>query len=390
MAQVSLEVPVTLHRHWGHDALLNALARARLHRSLPAALLIHGVKGVGKQHLALWLGRLLLCDSPASSGPCEECSSCQLALKLIHPDLHWYFPLPRPKEASTPERLAEALESARGEALEEIRKSPLRPIPVGEARSLYLAAARHLRRQTHRRPTRGEKHVFIISDAEALAPQEASSEAANALLKVLEEPPPGTSLILTSSEPGRLLPTIRSRTAQLHLPPLSVAEVTDFLIQIAGIEEEEARRVAAASQGSIGRALGFLPDGSGPGPFQQTRSAAMGLLAAALAPEHTSAFEAAAAFKPTGARGLLELLNFLEECLRDLAVTASGGHMGGWRPDEVEIVLDAVARKVVHPASVTTALKCVAEARRMAAGNVNPQLLVFGLIHDLRRGLLGS
>ena len=113
-----------LHRHWGHAALLEALARARMEGSLPAALLIHGPRGIGKQHLALWLGRLLLCEAPASGGPCEECHSCHLAGKVEHPDLHWFFPLPRPKNATAPEKLAQALEEARAEALEEIRKNP--------------------------------------------------------------------------------------------------------------------------------------------------------------------------------------------------------------------------------------------------------------------------
>lgn len=381
---------MSLHRHWGHEPLLAALARARLRDSLPAALLIHGARGVGKQHLALWLGRLLLCDAPTPSGPCEECPSCHLALKLIHPDLHWYFPLARPKDATTPEKLSDALEIARAEALEEIRRNPLRPVAVGEARSLYLAAARHLRRRTQRRPSRGGRQVFVIADAEALAPQEASSEAANALLKVLEEPPSGTTLILTSGEPGRLLATIRSRTAQLHLPPLSTGEVAEFLMEIAGIEGEEARRVAAASHGAIGRALGFLPDGGDPGPFEQTRSAALRLLAAALAPDPGPAFEAAAGFKATGARGLLELLNFLEEWLRDLAVSASGGGVPGWTPEEAEVVREVLARGAIHPSSVASALRHVAEARDMAAGNVNPQLLIFGLLRDLRLGLRGS
>jgi len=357
---------------------------------LPAALLIHGSRGVGKQHLALWLGRLLLCEAPERAGPCERCGSCGLALKLIHPDLHWYFPLPRPKESSTPEKLAQALEAARAEALEEIRKNPLQPVQVGEARSLYLAAARHLRRQAQRRPSRGNRQVFIIGDAESLAPQESSSEAANALLKVLEEPPQGTSLILTSSEPGRLLPTIRSRTAQLHLPPLSLGEVSDFLVQVGGIREDEAQRVAAASQGAIGRALGFLGDEGGPGPFAQTRATAIHLLWASLAPDPGPAFQAAAGFKATGARGLQELLNFLEECLRDLAVEASGGRGAAWSPEEQKAVESLLARTPVHPASVAAALRSVSEARKMAAGNVNPQLLVFGLLRDLRHALLGA
>ena len=215
---------MTLHPHWGHDSLLQVLARARREGSLPGALLIHGAKGVGKQHLALWLGRLLLCGSPGIGGPCEKCHSCHLAGNLEHPDLHWYFPLPRPKKATTPERLAEALEEARGDVLKEIRSNPLRIGSDNEPRSLYLAAARDLRRKAHRRPSMGSHQVFIIADAEALAPQESGSEAANALLKLLEEPPEGTTLVLTSAEPGRLLPTIRSRTTHVHLPHLSIGE----------------------------------------------------------------------------------------------------------------------------------------------------------------------
>ena len=118
-------VPVSLHPHWGHASLLETLARAQERDSLPAALLIHGPKGVGKQHLALWLGRLLLCEAPGLDGPCERCTHCKLALKLEHPDLHWFFPLPRPKKASTPEQLARALEEARWEALAELREDGL-------------------------------------------------------------------------------------------------------------------------------------------------------------------------------------------------------------------------------------------------------------------------
>ncbi len=316
---------MTLHAHWGHAGLLETLSRARERDSLPAALLIQGPRGVGKQHLALWLGRLLLCQDPGPTGPCERCRSCRLAGKLEHPDLHWFFPLPRPKNASTPEKLARALEEARWETLAEIRRDPLRVPPIDGPRTLYLAAARTLRKQAQNRPSMGTRQVFIIAEAEALAPQEASSEAANALLKLLEEPPPGTSLILTSGEPGRLLPTIRSRTTHLHLPPLTTDEVTDFLITVKGLSTEEAERLGPISQGAIGRALRLLPDGAELGSLEQVRRDAYGLLEAALAPSPAAAFQASLGFKSAGARGLRELFDCLEEWLRDLALAASSG-----------------------------------------------------------------
>jgi DNA polymerase-3 subunit delta' len=311
-------------------------------------------------------------------------------VKLEHPDLHWYFPLSRPKGVSTPDKLAQALEEARGEVLSELRENPLRASVGGEPKSLYLAAARTLRRQAHRRPSSGERQVFLIAEAEALAPQESSSEAANALLKLLEEPPSGTVLILTSSEPGRLLPTIRSRTTQLHLPPLSREEVSDFLVRVAQVEEGEAHRAAAISHGAIGRALGFVGDGHDPGPLEETRKAALRLLSAALAPTLGPAFQVAGSFQPVGARGLFELLDFLEEWLRDLAVATCQPREGRGGQWDAEVFEEVLARWSIHPSSVTRAIQATDAAREMAAGNVNPQLLIFGLLRDLREELVGQ
>ncbi len=379
---------MTLHPHWGHQELRETLARARSRGSLPATILIHGMKGVGKQHLALWLGRLLLCREPGPEGPCEACHSCRLALKLEHPDLHWYFPLPRPKGATTPEKLARALEEARWETLAEIREDPLKPLSVEGARSLYLAAARNLRRQAQSRPSMGDRQVFILAEAETLAQGESSSEAANALLKLLEEPPEGTVLLLTSGEPGRLLPTIRSRATSLHLPPLKREQVAEFLVREKGLEEEKARQVAALSQGSIGRALRLLPDGQEEGPLARTRSQALDLLRAALAPSPTGIFQASLNFKATGARGLMELFESLEEWLRDLALAASDGPGAAMDPATQGFVRDVFRRGKIHPSRAAGAVGLVDEARRLASGNVNPQLVVFDLLAEIRRTLL--
>jgi len=390
VASGAIKITVSLHPHWGHDSLLEALARARSENTLPAALLIHGPQGVGKQHLALWLARMLLCEAPGPAGPCETCHACFLAGKLEHPDLHWYFPLPRPKNASTPEKLARALEEARAEVLAEIRANPLRPAGDEGPKALYLAAARNLRGKAHRRPSMGPRQVFIIAQAEALAPQASSSEAANALLKVLEEPPEGTTLILTSAEPGRLLPTIRSRTTKVHLPPLTQGEVAGFLVAHAGMDDAEARAAAGFSRGAIGRALGFRREGEEPGPLEQTRLQALGLLAAALAPNPERRIKAALDFRSTGARGLRDLFNFLEECLGELARSASGVPLDGGSPKEAQFLQNAVSRLEIHPSSVPGAMERVDRARAMAAGNVNPQLLIFGLLHDLRDELAGA
>ena len=105
----------------------------------------------------------------------------------------------------------------------------------------------------------GDRKVFIIGDAEFLVPQEASPEAANALLKVLEEPPADTTFILTAADAESLLPTIKSRVLPLRVRPLPADVVERTLVQHAGADAKQARLAARLSQGSIGRALAFLP-----------------------------------------------------------------------------------------------------------------------------------
>jgi hypothetical protein len=205
---------------------------------------------VGKQRLALWLAALLQCDeagAPASGAgePCGECRSCRLARRLEHPDIHWFFPLPRPKGAGSREKLREKLEEARMEALERRRREPLARVSEEGSTGIYLAAVQEMRDRASRRPAMGPRSIFVVGEAEAMVPQAANPEAANAFLKLLEEPPEDTYVVLTSSRPGALLPTIRSRVLSLPVSPLSDREIIrDFLAEHAGADRDEAERAA--------------------------------------------------------------------------------------------------------------------------------------------------
>ncbi|GMR12120.1 MAG: AAA family ATPase [Gemmatimonadota bacterium] len=367
---------------------MSALARARAADSLPESMLVHGPPGVGKQRVSLWIGQLLLCSAPGPEGPCGECKSCRLAVSLEHPDLHWYFPLPRPKGSKTPEKLAAALEEARMVTLAERREEPFQAsVPGTEPVGLYLAIARSLRSRAQKRPSMGPRQVFVIARAESLVPQEANQEAGNALLKLLEEPPEGTTLILTTSAPGQVMATIRSRTQPLYVPPLSREEVRRFLSDVVGTPDDQAERAACLARGSVGRALGFLPEADEAGPLEEVRRKAFTLLRAAISTNAAAGLSAAIGFPPARARGLLGLFAFLQEALRDLAAVASGAHRSVVDADTLEFLQKAVLDYDIQPLAAARALDLVEEASRMAAGNVNPQLIVAGLIMDLRRAL---
>ncbi len=377
---------IRLHDVEGHERARRSLARAHGEGGIPAAMLFHGLRGVGKQRMALWTAQLQLCDDPGPEGPCGACRGCKLALGVEHPDLHWFFPLPRPKGVSG-DRLADALESDRIDELIQRRKEPLRPSVGDELRGLYLGVVQTIRRKARMQPTLGGDQVFILADAELMVPQESSPEAANALLKLLEEPPGRTRFILTSSEPGRLLPTIRSRSVPLHLARLPDRRVADFLARHTEADEETTRWAATLGQGAIGRALGFLPDGDEPGILEGERRKALELVEAALAPGRAPGYALALDHSPAGARKLVNLFGFVEEWLRDVSAVAAGAHDQVLHRDLVDRLRSRVEAAGVEPGDAAGALLAAEEARELARGNVNPQLIVSGLIRDLRGAL---
>lgn len=379
----------------GHEGLRDALRRALERRSLPATVLIYGAPGCGKQSLALWIARTALCTgNPApelglddNPRPCDACKSCRAALRLEHPDVHWYFPLPRPKGASSPEKLADALEEARHQKLAEFRQQPLHTGSGAEVKGIYLAAVRSIRSRAHKRPTAGDHQFFVVGDAEHLVPQEASPEAANALLKLLEEPPEGTFFVLTSSRPGALLDTIRSRALPVHLPPLPTPEVATFLQEELGAEPDAAMQAAVLSQGSIGMALGHL---DGESAQSEQRERALALLKAATAERREASYATAMGFSPGGARGLLGLLGALQLWLRDLGAAGLARQDRVVNTAETALLRDTAQRLGLTPDRTARAVARVEEARMLALGNVNPQLLVSTLLLDLEETLKGD
>jgi DNA polymerase III subunit delta' len=370
---------------YGHDDVRQDLAAAVHRGDLPGSLLIHGPAGVGRQTVARWLARLLVCDEPGPTGPCGHCHACRLALGLQHPDVHWFFPLPRPKGASNPEKLADALEAARFDALAERRADPLHLPPRDEAVGLFLAQVRTIRRLSATRPAMARRQVFIIGDAELLVPQEASDEAANALLKVLEEPGSGTTFILTARDPDALLPTLRSRLLPVRLRPFDPQAIATFLHERAHVDPATAAHLARLGRGSIGRALSFFPR-DGATPAEEARTHALDWIEAALDPTPTRRHAAALAQRPAGARGpFADTLDAMTLWLRDLAAVAAGA-------DDQVIELDALGRlrelaARVRPDRIPAAVELVEEARDGGRINANPQLTLAWLLNRLARSL---
>lgn len=346
---------------YGHEDLKSRLSRAAAAGTLPASLLFHGPRGVGKQRLALWLAQLLLCEN--SPAPCGKCRNCQYAANLTHPDLHWYFPRPRPKD-SDPD-LEDVRDDYRDAIADRLSNGGLYASPPGNE-GIFVATVRAIVQEASISPAMAKRKVFIIGDAERMVSQEGSDQAANAFLKMLEEPSEKTTIILTSSEPGALLPTIRSRSVAVRVPSVSEAAMRQFLadpvvsaaLDKSGIPKTVNERVQLA-----GSAPGTLFGGEARG---KAMASARKLIDAATAPHASSRHAAVMGIGASGARG----------SFTDIL-------------DSLVIILGERMRAALHDGNhdravaASRAADLVGLAKVRASGNVNPQLITAGLLHDL-------
>lgn len=339
----------------GHKELRRRFARAITHDRLPQVLLVTGPAGAGKQRLGLWLAQRLVCSTPKGDEPCGSCNGCLKVLNLAHPDVHWMVPVPRPKASETDKQVEEVAE-ALAAVMAERRAAPLWSVPDGMS-SHGIASARWLQRRITLMAAEGGWRIFIIGNAERLVPQESSPEAANALLKLLEEPPPRSLFVLTTAEPGLVLPTIRSRTVPVRVGRLSDNEVKEFLVSAA--PALATTDVVSSARGLIGAAVSGGKDGA----TEKARLGAKHLLSAV---RSGNAAMLARALKqgPWAARG--EFTEMLDALATLLARHARRAVTEG---REAVRLLDAVQRVLL--------------ARERAQGNVNPQLLLATLVDDL-------
>ena len=194
----------------GHERAAELLHRAVATDQVPHALLLTGPAGIGKTTLALELAKALNCVG--EEPPCQVCLHCRQIEAASHPDV----------------RLVERPEGKESIAIQQIRE---------------------LRETAFIRPFQGRRKVYIIAGAEALTPQ-----AADALLKTLEEPQPQVVLVLTAPDAEALPPTVVSRCRLVSLQSVPAMRLVQAL-QERGLESGEAERLARLAQGNIGWAL---------------------------------------------------------------------------------------------------------------------------------------
>jgi DNA polymerase-3 subunit delta' len=331
---------------WHRAALARLLSdRARL----PHALLVQGAPGIGKVEFARAMAAGILCESPRDGLACGQCPSCHWFSQGNHPDFREIVP----ESAADDDEEGEA-DTAKAEKAKSV------VIKIDQVR----AVADFVALTTHRAGYR----VLLLHPADALHPN-----AANALLKTLEEPPPHTLILLVTAYPARLLPTIRSRCRQLALGPPDAREAVAWLREQA-VEEPETALAAAGGAPLLARDL------AQPEEAELRRR----VVAELSKPSGADALGFAAAIdRPRMERFVYWLQTWVTDLLLVRMSGAPRHHVGA-------AAALAARAKTADVEALFELDRSLAEARRLASHPLNPRLLAEHLLMAYNRAILGA
>jgi len=330
---------------------------------MPHAFLFAGPAGVGRRTTAVALARMLLCSSadPArAEDACGQCEDCRMMDARSHPDLHVIYK-----------------ELARYHEDPDVRSRVMQDLGIDVVRSFLIAPA-------GRSSARGKGKVFIVLEAELM-----STPAQNALLKTLEEPPAGTTIILICSRPDQLLPTTLSRCAMVRFALLPHRFVADKLIET-GLEERQAEFWAGFTDGSIGRALKLAKQGmyevkrglvdslaglsaAGDAELSDRLTKATDKLAAQAVAEAKKSDGAELSKKLASRRAAGAMLELIASAYRDAIWLATGADRQLTNADQSEAI-EALAGKF-QPAQLAEIIESLNRFERLLWRNVNPRIV---------------
>lgn len=236
----------------GHSQTIDALRRMADTGQIPHALLLAGQPGIGKMLLARAFAQYVHCTARTGGDSCGRCPSCRQHAGLNHPDMHFIYPVFK-KDSSRATVSTDFFDKwkifleehpymeteAWPEALGAENKQPI----------IYKDDSAEILRVASMSAFSSDTKIFLIWQ-----PEKMNAEAANKLLKILEEPFPDTIFILVSNTPGLILPTIFSRTSRVNVPRPTDEEISELLIS-GGMSTEEALQTAWLVEGNVARAI---------------------------------------------------------------------------------------------------------------------------------------
>ena len=237
----------------GQDSTKTQLLDLFKSKRVPHALLLNGDEGCGHLQLAISFSSLLLCQAPTPFDACKKCSSCKMIEKYQHPDLHFSYPIHLSKTEHS--ETSDDQRSSFFEVLEKYKclvkktwyskmgnENKQGVIGVKESQSILTKISL--------KSFFGNAKILVM-----WMPELMNIQAANKLLKLIEEPPKNTYFIFVSNDQSKILPTINSRLQSIKVPRLKDDNISTFLGERFQIEPSSAKNIAKISKGNLNRAI---------------------------------------------------------------------------------------------------------------------------------------
>lgn len=242
----------------GQKAVIDRLRISVAEQRVSHALLFYGPEGSGKFAVALAFARYISCEKRTADDACGVCPSCVKYDKLIHPDLHFVFPVIKKKTGTEP-----VSDTYISQWREMVLKSPwfslntwTEAMEVGNEQAIIpVAEANEIVRKLSLKSFESDFKIMII-----WLPEKMNAETANKLLKMIEEPPAKTLFLLVSEEDDKLLPTILSRCQLIRIPAVAADDISRFLQDKYNIDSRHATEIAGIANGNMVRAIDLARD----------------------------------------------------------------------------------------------------------------------------------
>lgn len=241
----------------GHKEIKERLLRSILNSRVSHAILLHGPEGNGKFALAMAFAQILNCTGDKSDDACGVCPSCQKAEKLIHPDIHYIFPVATSKKVSSDPVSDKYIEEWRkyiGELPYPSLSGWMNYLDIENKQGgIFKKEAEDLLRKLNLKAFESEYKVVII-----WLPEKMNAATANKLLKVIEEPPDKTVFLLVAEQTGNIIPTILSRTQLITVPKLSDQDLMDGLTQLFPDLVKKLPEIVPLAEGNLLQAINLM------------------------------------------------------------------------------------------------------------------------------------
>lgn len=368
----------------GQERVKRILASAIDAQKLPGAYLFSGPEGVGKDAAAIELAKALNCASPTDAGACNACASCEAIAGFTSGAMHFLHALPKKESGGSEEADLKDIDTIR-EQLAAKADDPYHNIEIPRATAIHIAQIRDLRQALSRSFTGGRKRVVIASEADMM-----NDQAQNALLKTLEEPHANTLIILTSSNPHKLLATIHSRCQEVRFDLLAPEEIARALEERDSIPAEQAEFLSRLASGSYSAARAMLGE-----DIKEMRDQIVEFLRRGLSRSRASAAKEIDLFLPRSGGGkFLERRQAVEQRLALLALWLRDALALSTKAD-AQIVnidqMDALTRfsqRFGDPYRITRALAAIDRARHLTHLQVQLRPVMLQLVMELEEALV--